>query len=235
MCTELEIQRISDYCRQVLDLNNARLEDEYFYQSLPICVIDSVYSIRARWEAVRQVVIRYCNYFNLQRIREYRALIPPIESQESIGAFLQKIQEFGIETFANDIFQNRQRTSTRNGILKAKAILRFASVLEKYDVNYLQNVSYVIDNIAFENEIRQIPGQRSGITLKYFFMLSGSDNLIKPDTMILRFLSYILERLVTPEEAQICLTEATNRLILTYPNLTPRLLDQKIWRYQRDL
>jgi len=35
MCTELEIQRISDYCRQVLDLNNARLEDEYFYQSLP--------------------------------------------------------------------------------------------------------------------------------------------------------------------------------------------------------
>jgi hypothetical protein len=235
MCTELEIRNISDYSSQVLDLNNARLDDEYFYQSLPLCVIDSVYSIRARWEGVRQVVIRYCNYFNLQRIRENRTLIPPIESQESIGAFLQKIQEFGIETFTNDIFQNRQRTSTRNGLLKSEAVLRFASVLEEHGVNYLQNVSDVIDTIAFENEIRQIPGQRSGITLKYFFMLSGSDNLIKPDTMILGFLSNILERPVTPEEAQICLTEAANRLILTYPHLTPRLLDQTIWRYRRAL
>jgi len=233
MCTALEIQNITEHCSQVLDLNNARLHDEYFYQSLSLCIIDSVYSIRARYETVRQVVIRYCNHFNLRRIRENRAHIPPIESQESIVLFLQKIQEYGIEAFASDIFRNRQRTSTRNGILKSEAVFRFARVLERYHVNYFQNVADVIEDIDFENEIRQIPGQRSGITLKYFFMLSGSDNLIKPDTMILRFLSNILVRPVTSHEAQTCLTEVTDGLRVLYPHITPRLLDQTIWVYQR--
>lgn len=235
MCTELEIQNVSEHCSQVLDLNNAILHDEYFYQSLSFCIIDSVYSIRARYETVRQVVIRYCNHFNLRRIRENRTHIPSIESQESIVSFLQNIQEYGIETFTRDIFRNRQRTSTRNGILKSEAVLRFARVLEKYHVNYFQNVPDVIEMIDFENEIRQIPGQRSGITLKYFFMLSGSDNLIKPDTMILRFLGNRLRRPVPSHEAQTCLAEVTNRLRVLYPHLTPRLLDQTIWVYQRAL
>ncbi len=67
---EEEIKKLSEYCDRVLDLKNARLGDEYFYQSLPLCIIDAVFSIGVKYEGTRRTVIRYCDYFNLQRIRE---------------------------------------------------------------------------------------------------------------------------------------------------------------------
>ncbi|MEJ1959689.1 MAG: hypothetical protein WDM70_09960 [Nitrosomonadales bacterium] len=88
---------------------------------------------------------------------------------------------------AVDVYRNRQRTSARNGILKADAVNRFAAVLRKYNIEYLQDISEALGNTALERDIRSIPGQTSGISLKYFFMLAGSDDLIKPDRMILAF------------------------------------------------
>jgi len=88
--------------------------------------------------------------------------------------------------------------------------------------------------VAFEEAIKKIPGQKSGIGFKYFFMLAGSEDLIKPDRMILGFLKSALQRNdVKEEEAQPLLREATTRLRARYPVLTPRLLDNAIWNYQR--
>lgn len=39
------IKRLAQYCDKILDLKRAKLNEEYFYQSLPLCVIDSIYSI----------------------------------------------------------------------------------------------------------------------------------------------------------------------------------------------
>lgn len=228
-----EIGKIVKHCQKVLNLSNARLSDEYFYQSLPLCVIDAVYSIGARYEATRQVVTRYCNYFKLQRIRHNKRHIPPRDTQESIEEFLEKMNNLGIEKFTNDIFANKQRTSTRSGILKSEAVLKFTRVLKGCSVNYLQDVPKIISDTNFEREIKSIPGQGSGISLRYFFMLSGSNDFIKPDRMISRFLENILGRHVNPQEAQSLLLQASNILKFKYPNLTSRLLDHTIWNYQR--
>ena len=42
--------------REKLDLRTVELPDEYFYPSLPLCVIDAVFSIGVRYEAVRRAV-----------------------------------------------------------------------------------------------------------------------------------------------------------------------------------
>ncbi len=75
------------------------------------------------------------------------------------------------------MFQNRQRTSSRNGILKAEAVYQFCRVLHKYSVNYLQDVIKLYGNQEFEKEIKLISGQKSGISLVYFYMLVGEDTL----------------------------------------------------------
>jgi hypothetical protein len=233
MCAQLEVENISNRCRQVLNLQDAVLPEEYFYQSLPFCVIDAVYSIGVKYASTKKVVINYCNYFKMQRIRNNRNNLPQTESQESIEAFLTKFNELGIETFKSNIFDNRQRTSSRNGILKSEAVFRFAEVLKRYSINFFQDVPLIIANDSFESDVRRIPGQTSGISLNYFFMLAGSENFIKADRMIIRFLENILNRPVTREEAQSCLAHVKDELIKEYPNLTLRLFDSVIWNYQR--
>ena len=57
----------------------------------------------------------------------------------------------------------------------------FAEAPQKHHVNYLQDVATILSNRAFHGAIKSIPGQRSGISLSYFFMLSGSDDLVKED------------------------------------------------------
>lgn len=229
---DTEIQKIIECCQKNLDLTDAKLSDEYYYNSLPLCVIDAVFSIGVNYSSTRNVVIKYCDYFNLKRIRKNKKIMLPIEEQESIINFCEKFNRLGLSFFVNNIFVNKQMTSVRSGILKAQAVYEFCQILKRFDVNYLQDVGKVILNKKFEEEIRKIKGQKSGISLRYFFMLSGSDDFIKPDRMILRFLENTLERNVTLSEAQKLLEEVSHKLSKNYPSISPRLLDHQIWNFQ---
>lgn len=235
----VRIKVIADYCLRVLDLAEARLSKSYFYMSLPLCIIDAVFSIRARYETTMSTVERYCDFVKLTRYRANRERLPEIYEQQSVSDFLRSLKSEDVEYFAVNVFKNRQRTSTRNGILKSEAVLRFSSVLESYDVNYFQDMHKILSNDRFEEAIRKIPGQRSGISLKYFFMLAGSDDLIKPDMHIINFLKDAFQEMgidspISLEDAQILLSGASDILQrVGYTHLTPRLLDYTIWSYQR--
>lgn len=185
---EAESAALASFCEQNLPLAGATLNDEYFYQSLPHCVIDAVYSIGVRYEGVQEVVRRYCEYCGLQRFRQPRDRMPPTGEQQPLSALIEKISELGTDRFAREVFQNRQRTSTRNGILKSEAVLRFATVLHNHGISLLQDVESRVTDAALDADLRKIPGQKSGISTSYFFMLAGSENLIKPDRRVLRFL-----------------------------------------------
>ena len=84
-----------------------------------------------------------------------------------------------------------------------------------------------------ERAVRAIPGQGSGVSLRYFWMLAGSDDFVKPDRMVLRFLQAALGRPVPVAEAQRLLSDAAEQLKAKYAHLTPRLLDYAVWQYQR--
>ena len=228
-----KIATLATFCEQELTLQSARL-GEYFYQSLPLCVIDAVYSIGVRYGGVRNVVKGYCSHFRLQQLRSPRDQVPSLNDQESLSALVEKMSVLGIEKFTTKIFDNRQRTSTHNGILKAQAVFRFATVLTAHGVNFLQDVPPTVSNSKLEAELRRIPGQTSGISISYFFMLAGTENLIKPDRWIGMFLKRHLGSEPRPAEAQSLISGACDILRTKFPHLTPRLLDYVIWNHERE-
>ena len=224
---------VAAYAERLLPLGGASLGDEYRYQSLPLCVIDAVFSISIKYAIVQGVVARYCTYTGQRRVRPSGDL-PPRAEQEGISCFCDRPEQADPAVMAERVYGSRNLTSPRGGILKSEATLRFAQCLRvATSVEHLQDVTRVADSADFEADIRAIPGQGSGLSLQYFWMLAGSEEFVKPDRMVLRFLAAALSRPVAASEALPLLRAACESLAASYPNLTPRLLDHEMWKYQR--
>ncbi len=57
-----KVDTITAYCRTKLDLTQAILTDQaYSYYSLPLCVIDAVFSIGVRYSSTEATVRRFCD------------------------------------------------------------------------------------------------------------------------------------------------------------------------------
>jgi hypothetical protein len=229
------IKTLTKYCIDNLDLETAGEGWEYYYASMPLCVVDSVFSIGVRYEGVTNTVERLVDYYNIDSRAKRKHKIPNIEDQISTTEFLKLFGNNLPDFLATEVFKNRQRTSTANGILKVEAVVRFLNVLKDFDVEYYQDVKKVIDNNSFDFCIKNIPGQGSGISLKYFFMLAGSKNLIKPDRMVLRFLQAATGHKYNLKDCQTALSATTLELNKLGYDLTPQVLDNAIWNFQRAL
>jgi hypothetical protein len=220
-----DIESIVESCESKLNLSNAKLGDEYYYQSLPFCVIDAVFSIGAHYNSTRNTVNRY------------REQCPAISEEIPISRFVEQYDEYGAERMANEVFRNRQRTSSRNGTLKAKAVLLFAQTLLAFGVDRFQDIREKLGDSEFQDEfeieIKKIKGQGSGISARYFYMLAGSDDFVKPDRMIHRFIQSATNRTLSDEECRKAIVQACGILAREHPNLNPRLLDHQMWLYQR--
>lgn len=232
--TSVELPVALEACRAVLRGGKSveKVADEYTYASLPLCVIDSVFSIGVRYESVRNVLERYCAFAGVPKLSPTRTVLPRAQ-QQSITAFLQLVIAFDADRLAAEVFGNRQRTSTHAGLLKAEAVVRFAGVLARHRIECLQDVLEARDLEAVERDVRTIPGQSSGLSWRYFLMLAGREDLVKPDRMILRFLERTLRRSVRPDEAQALLRAAADALGREFPGLTARTLDNLIWAAER--
>lgn len=227
-------ETVAAFADHTLPLAEAILPEAYYYQSLSLCVIDAIFSINAKYAAVENVVARYCNRFDLTRFRADRDHLPALTEQDAVTVLCDRLSDLGAERFATEILSNRQRTSVRSGILKAEAVHQFSQVLVKHEVNYFQDIPSITNSEGFETAIRRIPGQGSGISLQYFWMLAGSDDLVKPDRQIVRFVQRALGHPVTPPFAGDCLTQAAHLLKIKHLHLSPRLLDYEAWRFERD-
>jgi hypothetical protein len=78
-----------------------------------------------------------------------------------------------------------------------------------------------------EEALRTVPGHGNGARLSYLWMLTGDDQNIKPDRMVLRWSSNHLGRAVSVPEARALLPQIANHL-----GCTPWELDNAIWRRQ---
>jgi hypothetical protein len=166
MALDSDAMTVAAYAERVLPLAAASLGDEYYYQSLPLCVIDAVFSIGVRYSGTRQLVARYCEYTKQRRLRVGKDL-PPTAEQEAVTTFCDRPEQADPSRMAERVYGNRQRTSTKNGILKVEATFRFAGALRSHGVEFLQDVPQIADSARCEADIRSIPGQGSGISLQY--------------------------------------------------------------------
>ncbi|OYX83423.1 MAG: hypothetical protein B7Y83_11470 [Flavobacteriales bacterium 32-34-25] len=230
---ELAISKIVDFTKQNIKIENYKLDPEFYYQSLPLCVIDSVYSIGVKYEIVRKTVKNFCEYNNISVFRQNIDSIPEQNSQFSVTDFINTFGKTDFEELANSIFKNRQRTSSKSGILKAEAVVLFLNELSNEGINYFQDLENI--STSFETKIKQIRGQKSGISLQYFYMLAGNDRLIKPDRMVVRYIESILKVPISIKDCQNILEQTSLKLEEYGFYISPRKLDNAIWNYQRDI
>jgi hypothetical protein len=233
---EEHITNTTLYCLEKLsNLGTAHLDKEYYYSSISLCVIDCVFSIGVKYEGVKNTINRVCGLLDLEQKSKRKGKIPLIEEQISTSDFMKFFHNKSPLILAEEIFNNRQRTSVNNGILKSEAVVKFLSVLKDFGVEYYQDLKKITDNDSFELCIRNIPGQKSGISLKYFYMLCGNDTLIKPDRMIKRFLQDATGEKFSLVQCEILLVSVSEALNKKGYKITPKLLDRLIWNYQRGL
>ena len=217
--------------RNIPNLATARLGREYGYHSLPLCVIDAVFSIGVHYRNAQKAVESWC---------ASQKPVWPIYAQgnvarSTIGDMIEASCGLHGEALTDRFFGgNRQRTSPRSGILKADAVLLFAAALRHAGVDDFTEIRNETCVLRAEQAIMRIDGQRSGISFRSFMMLAGDESSVKPDRMIRRFVADAVGRdRVPPSQAATAVVEACAKLTHEFPNLTPRLLDHLIWDHQR--
>ncbi len=204
--------------------------NDVFYKSLPICIIDAVFSIGVKYRSVEKAVEHFIKYFNLNIPRNY-----PVTQEYTIECFIKNMNSFSsFQEAADKGFNNRQRTSSRNGILKAEACYLVAKVFQNHGINTLDDFNTYSNKTDLDRDICNVKGQTSGVMLKYLYMLAGDLHTVKPDRHLISFIQKGLGvASVSYDEAQTIAEETVKLLKLKYPNLTERFLDVLIWEYMR--
>jgi hypothetical protein len=232
-----DVARLVSHIKATIDLVRAAKGPPSYWASLPLCIIDSVFSIRAKYPTVVRVVDRW----RLSQEPPWEGEIahkPTSDSGPTVREFLDVIElrlARGI-TYA-ELFGNLQRTSSRSGILKAEATHLFAKALFDSGINTFTDARNRTKLDAAEMRVKEIRGQGSGITFKYLLMQAGEDNYVKADTHLRRFASDALhtdwKHLLSGERTEELVKAACVELKSDYPELTPVGLDHAIWSYQR--
>lgn len=197
------------------------------WASLSACVLDAVWSIGARYDAVVVPVV--------QRVLEpgaQGALLSEVAGDDvySLPRFLKNFPD---ELALIAASRNRQRTSTRNGVTKAQAALSYARILVENGLHELGDVQRLAAEPALHSRVdralSRVPGEGlHGIRRGYFWLLCGDDDQVKPDRMVLRWLAP--HGVTDPSTAKQLLVDVAARLSArSGAPVTPRAVDHAIW------
>jgi len=227
-----DVEKLIVHIRRTLtDLSAPWSGTEYEYASLPLCVIDAVFSLGVRYESTQRTVHEWCLKYRWEESRTKAS------SEHTTNDFLKILEAYGNrwEDIASEVFNNRQRTSSRSGILKAEAVYKFSKTLQLFGIQTFADILNLKSHDALGEAIKSIPGQASGLSFHYFLILTGYPNAVKADRMVRRFVANALGvHDVALEQAKDLVIAASKSLQSEFHNLTPSLLDNKIWKYQRD-
>jgi hypothetical protein len=193
------------------------------YDSLGLAMVDAIWSIGVRYQSVQNVIARY----RAERLAGGHHA--EADRPEEVRSFIEA--SGGPEGFALRM-RNHQRTSSRNGILKAEAVLHEARMLEQERVAVAADLAGASDERLqhLRDKWSAVPGQASGISWRAFCMLVGLAE-VKPDRMIRRYVATALGR---SGETAVGVDETRDLVMATAAHLgvSPRVLDYAIWSYQ---
>ena len=183
---QLDTEALADLIDAVVALDPQ--PRELRWTSLSFCVVDAVWSIGANYDNVAVPLVRK------KFAAKFGVTEPTVSASQPVPEDplpLASLNDLTVDSLTN--LMNRQRTSTRGGILKADAVLRHIAVFREHGVETMQDgLALFSEPGRFENvdkELRSIPGEGGfGIRRNYLWMTIGQDDLIKPDRMVLRWL-----------------------------------------------
>ena len=226
--------KILKLCREKLPLSTAKLSEGFYYNSLAFCLIDAIFSIGVRYSCVKNTVKRYCDKFGLEMC--HLETTEPLD-MHTITDLLSNINEYK-DYGQKEIYHNRQRTSSKNGISKAEAVYKEASLLNSFGIKNICDLRRYLkenkDHNSLEHVFKKVTGQNSGISFSYFLMLAGDESHMKIDRWIERFTKMATGSELEHEEIYNDLLAVCDELKKQYKFITPRLLDHTIWSYAKN-
>ncbi len=185
------MKKISTTKRNIIEiLGEKKLENaEGFvpYKSIVFCVIDSIFSIRAKYNPTTiNVLERVALTLELKsRYDEYK-----------VTDFINRYEKITVEKLAVELFGNKQRTSSKKGVLKAQAVMEAMKILKVTGIDTIDDFNKFSNKELIKSKWLKIKGQSSGTTWRYLCMLTGNQTEFKDDTHIYNFfirkLSYTL-------------------------------------------
>lgn len=192
-------------------------------ESLAQCVMNSIYSTGNRSESVIRVLDRY------RKRRRDAGHDPTLDGPAEL---LGEIRECGgPEGFAESLDNRWRAWSRMEAPLKTQVIHQAAELLLRHSVNTRGELAATLKKEATRDDLKRgwlaLPGQRSGLTWRYFLMNAGMPG-IKADRMITRWTTRTLGRPTTPVEAERLLHNAAQRL-----GVEDRRLDHALWAHER--
>jgi hypothetical protein len=204
----------------------------WVWTSLTWCVLDAVWSINSDYRsvvvpAVRRVASTFGDDEPLVHA-DAAHVADPVPLTEFLGKYGDEETLVAVTT--------RHRTSPRGGITKAAAAISYARILSAADVNTREDASQLLGSVGrladVDRSLGEVAGEGGGVRRAYLWMLVGSDDRIKPDRMVVRFLArYGVTG--TPATALAVMGEVAARLSTTDRPVTPWMVDHAIWEHER--
>lgn len=214
------VNKLVEFCKANIDLSQKSYAESY--KSMSECLIDCVYSLRAKYFAVTvPVVNRYADkYMN----GDSHA------ADDDLEDLIKHIDEAGgCEVFARDILKNMQ---VLGGLRKSEVVYRLAKVLLRLGINTMEDFKNFEDLDLLECMIHSVHGMGDAGT-DYLVMLAGSDDRCKVDVHIHECVIDALGYDLNTKECQQLMKDAVNILKKEYSHLTVKQLDGLIWfKYQ---
>jgi uncharacterized iron-regulated protein len=106
-----DIETLASFCRDNLELTDVQYGDEYYYANLPLCVIDAIYSINARYASTQATVKRFGAYFNVQEMKHADSAVQAQAVEFTIDDLLDIYAQHSVEFMASDVYRARHSKS----------------------------------------------------------------------------------------------------------------------------
>ena len=214
---ELSTQ-FAKYCESTFDLST---QSDYGYQSLSVCLLDCVYSLRAKYYDVTvPIVQRYANIFTNG---------DPHGSGDTVSMLLRRMDDIGHLAFAERVLINHQKLGGKKHIPKEEVCYQLARYLRDLHIETIEDFQHFESQEILEIVIRAVNGLGDA-GVNYLFMLAGDPNRCKPDVHIHHCIRDACGHDISNEDCQTLFTDAVTILRVQHPNLTVRGLDGIIWR-----
>lgn len=217
MILQQDIEALSNYCKTNLGDPTTWITPDGYPNSLALCLIDSIYSTGSHYTSVENVVKRYQSLHG---------------STDGVKNLLASFEAAGgPHVWASNVAQNLKPAHTHPGApLKAEVVQLAAELMDSFGVDtvndFVSEVSSDLHNNPIHTAWKKLPSQSSEVTYNYLLILAGLPS-VKPDRMVLRFLSTALEQdTVVSTDRAIELISATADTL----GVSSSALDHTIWR-----
>lgn len=213
-------QSFAKYCDENYDLGG--IQPIPSYQSLSICIIDCVFSLRAKYyQHTLPVLHRYADKYLNGNI---------YSASDTITSFIKHIDEYGAAEFAKTVLQNNQRSG---GVLKTEVCYKIAKYLSYIKIETMSDFQNFEDTEFIEKILYSVKGLGNA-GVDYLFMMAGDTDRCKVDVHINHCIWDFCHANLPPNEVQVLFRDAVSILKEKYSGLTVGMLDRTIWdEYQK--